>query len=419
MKKNRLLQPKDAQHRLSAAAEITRQIFESRPAGYDVFPGMAIASAWTVLCLAYSGIEQTLKCLIACAQCNQESRSLTSAGHNLGLLFDCLDDEARAFVEREYRVFRSLHDYIEGNTAAGFLCSVSGGGNQGYTTWRYCLTESASPPTNSPDAMLAIWHACAEVLERRVAEPAFPLPGTYTKRLRRELEKHLTHAKRSVQREFSEAGTEPPRLSDQIHEWGLRHGAGVTAMANVLWCYSRYGDSGQQNISDELERTLSVWAENVLRSPKVKLLHPVRQFVLRSTARAFSWNGEKSYFVSDPWPLETVFTKEPPPNTFEPEDRHGPLWSELWCASRADDCRVLENREGCGEHEPAWTRVLCVETQDAQPLISLWQRAVGFFGGPLPYFRVQRHCDHSALPVHLRQWSKNWLLDRSAISVST
>ena len=104
-------------------------MLEGEPLTRELHPGTDIARNWTVITAAYSGLEQTLKYLIA------EERDLTIAElinysapkrtgniecetgkypyrtHNLGRLYSELEESTRNIVQDFYGRFQSLHSY--------------------------------------------------------------------------------------------------------------------------------------------------------------------------------------------------------------------------------------------------------------------------------------------------------------------
>ena len=51
--------------RLGTAHQKTKEVLESEPVAWELHAGTEIASNWTVVTAAYSGLEQTVKYLIA------------------------------------------------------------------------------------------------------------------------------------------------------------------------------------------------------------------------------------------------------------------------------------------------------------------------------------------------------------------
>ena len=87
--------------------------------------------------------------------------------HELGTLFSRLDGQTREAVERDYAVWQSLYDYVPIPTCAEFLEHIQGDDNRGHLDWRYCLIQGQLPPSNSADAILAIWASLIRRCEER------------------------------------------------------------------------------------------------------------------------------------------------------------------------------------------------------------------------------------------------------------
>ena len=127
--------------RLQTAHKTTKEAMESKPATWELHPGTDIARNWPVITAAYSGLEQTLKFLIA------EQKGLTIAElidlsappngrldernsgrhpyrtHDLAWLFSKFDERTRDVVRDFYGRFRSLHSYVTVALADEFLKS--------------------------------------------------------------------------------------------------------------------------------------------------------------------------------------------------------------------------------------------------------------------------------------------------------
>ena len=163
-------------------AQKTSQTLESGPVTHELHPGTDIARNWTVITAAYSGLEQTLKFLIA------EKADLTIAElidlaapqhaaiderpvgrhpyrtHDLAWLFSELEHPARDVVQDFYGRFQSLHSYVPIADADEFLTEISGPGRAGYERWRYTLIEDRPLSRNSPETLSAIWGSYSRIL---------------------------------------------------------------------------------------------------------------------------------------------------------------------------------------------------------------------------------------------------------------
>lgn len=136
--------------RLLTAHKKTTEVLEGEPVTRELHPGTDIARNWTVITSAYSGLEQTLKYLIAeecelsieelidfIAPQNAEVNELRHGRypyrtHNLVLLFLKLQEPTQVVVRDFCQRFRSLHSYIGNTDVDQFLTLISGPKGAGY-----------------------------------------------------------------------------------------------------------------------------------------------------------------------------------------------------------------------------------------------------------------------------------------------
>lgn len=158
--------------RLHTAHKMTKEMFEGKQIPRDMHAGTNIAQIWLFITAGYSGLEQTIKFLIA------EENSLTInevrrryRTHNIERLFRELNDSTKNVVRDYYRRFQSLHSYITVESLDEFLTIVSNSDGKGYERWRYTLIEDEEQlPRNSAEALIAIWGVCTEIASERVDE---------------------------------------------------------------------------------------------------------------------------------------------------------------------------------------------------------------------------------------------------------
>ena len=158
--------------RLKVAQRRTERAFLRDGPTRDLHPGSEIAAAWPFITAGYCGIEQTYKFLVANKRGVSVAELVDTPGergkgfpfrtHDLQALHSRLDDPAREILEDDYRVFRSLHDYVDLPSLGEFLGIVSdppdGKAGRGYESWRYSLTvPDRRIPRNSPVFLLAVW----------------------------------------------------------------------------------------------------------------------------------------------------------------------------------------------------------------------------------------------------------------------
>lgn len=147
--------------RLEVAYKKTNELLESQQMSRDLHPGSDIASKWTIITAAYSGLEQVIKYLIADENSctirellemqeqgsNRTKRRYLYRTHNLASLFCRLRDETKLIIRDYFSQYQSLHSYITINTVDEFLLEVSGVRGRGYELWRYTLIKTMSSST--------------------------------------------------------------------------------------------------------------------------------------------------------------------------------------------------------------------------------------------------------------------------------
>ena len=136
-------------HRLIGAYRNTKSHYDSNPSQRDMDAEYEAVAAWMIITCCYSGIEQSMKCLL---QMNGSFSKDDHFHHNIGELFQDLTSEEKQILRTYYSVYRSLHTYIPPQSADCFLTAI----DSGYAKWRYFLLEGEKPPTTHPGAMLEI-----------------------------------------------------------------------------------------------------------------------------------------------------------------------------------------------------------------------------------------------------------------------
>lgn len=387
--------------RLLTAHKTTREALESNPVTWELHPGTDIARNWPVITAAYSGLEQTLKYLIADRTGISipeliDLVALPDAGinqrhagrhpyrtHNLAWLFSKLDDPARDVVRDFYGRFRSLHSYVAVADVDEFLNQVSGPRGAGYERWRYTLIEDRPLPKNSPETLAAVWGVCVQIAEERLwGSQRVRMPDrALMERFCQSLE--FVVAKVSVDRQ--EAGEPFRDISHEVREWLWRPGHPLNAFAAILWHFARYGSHGAECVSEWLSDALTKWIRDLAASPAASARTSLRAFVDRARGQApdgasIRWSPDAKRFESVPWSLEARFRVAPPPRATviaDPAPLGIPLRS-LWLAAREAGYRVLENRAfDAPLGEAVWLCTLEVRADDAgddEPLLSIWRK---------------------------------------------
>ena len=353
--------------RLLTAYKKTKETLEGEPATWELHPGTDIARNWTVITAAYSGLEQTLKYLIAeengltipelidfavpdNVDANEHNaRTYPYRTHSLGWLFSKLQKPTQDVVREFFGRFQSLHSYIAIGRADNFLNLVSGRRGVGYELWRYTLIEEKPMPKNSPEALVAVWGVCVQIAEerlwknQRVRMPDKELAQTLCHRL------EMLQVYVSVDRQ--NAGEPFQDISGEIRDWLWRGGHPLDAFAKVLWHFARYDSPGVEDVSEWLSQSLTRWVNEVVASPIASARTSLRAFVTRAQGltpdgQSIRWNSGQNRFEAIQWSLEQRFSDALPPQATiigGPAGHQTPL-TTLWVAARECGYRVLENR---------------------------------------------------------------------------
>ncbi len=398
--------------RLMAAYKKTKETFENEPAVHELHPGTAIANIWPAITVSYSGLEQTLKFLIATREqitIEQLLKCQRFHTHNLRSLFSNLSSGMQDTMQDFYRRFQSLHSYLPIPTVDEFLDIVSGSKGKGYQQWRYTLIEDSELPRNSPETMLAIWGVCVQIAEglvwnhEHVRMPEVELTQT----LCHLLNMHI----RNVSGDRQNAGEAFQDISQEIRDWLWRPGHPLNAFAEILWHQDRYGTHGVEGGSDWFSEVLSRLPESILAESDVKARTSMRVYVARAQGRTrdgsgIRWDKEEGRFEAVPWTLETCFREEPPPGATKLHVQGRQWWlSRLWAIGREDGFRILENRSF---EKPAggigWTCTLRVETEgsgNGKPLLSLWEKGDRIWHED---FYLTQEVSENEMSTLLRDW---------------
>ena len=360
---------------------------DALPPTPDLHAGTAIANAWALVTIAYSGIEQSLKYIIA----RQDNLTVnewlgTDVGkkhwrHDLSKLYDVLDRDAQVILSEYYARFQSLHNYIETTTLRSFLLEVSQDG-RGYQRWRYALVEeSQNLPRNSADAMMAIWQASVYLIQHRQNENGVMMPDD-------ELCDALTSYD-PILRNRMEQGDHP-----------------LNACAQLLWEeYREIADS------PELSAPLRKWAGDIEQQRNSSLFcFAARARGLTSSGSGIRWNEAAGRFEDVPWTLPLVQADERPPTAREIEvsDRHKARQYVLKFVYRHgfsvrerghDWQRAEDEYRRCGAAKWQCTMVAEKRTTSAKVELQVWEHRFE------PYIRVEIAGDPATVE---RTWNAIW-----------
>ena len=348
----------DEHQRLRVALSKTRTAYESDPSGRDLDTGTDIANQWMYIASCYSGIEQSLKVIAAAHRglsvADVRKEVPRGRGHDLASLFKCLDHEAKCILMRYYARFRSLHSYIPIDTLPGFLQSISRTDGKGYERWRYSLIETGNDlPTNSAEAMLAIWTSSVQLIGKRLGIEHVILPEHAVMRQLGKLLPRVSTEKDAIGPVWKECYAEP-----------------INYAARLLW-------EAHRGIDMELSWMQS-WVDAIKEESKDS--KDLGYFIDRatgstSTGLGIEWDSQSNCFSAIPWNMEAVVRNETPIGARE-------LYSSAWTA-RPDvlrrvyqnGYRVRENWE-CGYClDSRWWRTIVAEKIDAsgiQGVLTAW-----------------------------------------------
>ena len=147
--------------RLIEAQRQMEGFFHTNPGQRDMDPQYEAVTAWIIITSCYSGIEQSMKCLL---QIDGSFNKDDHFHHNIGELFQDLTSNEKHVLRTYYSIYRSLHSYILLESLDRFLSTI----DDGYQKWRYFLLEGVKPPKTHPGAMVEIWLALCDILRARV-----------------------------------------------------------------------------------------------------------------------------------------------------------------------------------------------------------------------------------------------------------
>ena len=409
----------EAGDRLSNAYDKVRAAWESTPPVRELSPSYALSNIWPALTMSYSGIEQILKYLLARARglsvaelvalprdASREPHG-SFKSHDLSWLFGQLEPPVRTAIDADFRTFLTLYSYIPYDGLDDFLLDISGQRGDGYQRWRYILVEfDASPPRNSPDAMLAIWRCLLLELARQSEWTALfaPLPQHVEDDLLhrlREVESRAIDAAHSGRGPFS-GSDDVLAIDTELDAWFASSTNRLTAFASVLHhCHNR-GTPGIDSASGFFSAVLMGWYREVAEACGAEN-SATTMFARRAWGDDVSygagpsvvWDEQARLFRPTPWTLELLTSGAPPQDGVIVADLHrfSPHFPRL--RRLAADCgyRFLENRSFPPDvPDTRWCRVH--EFREPGPsgevLLTFWQRR-----GDEDFFYA---CEGPALP---------------------
>ena len=363
---------------LGATAESHRLTGRTRDG--DAKTNMAIQ--WGAITASYSGLEQTLKYLVAVERkktIEGVRNRLGKDGHDLSKIFGFLEKGTKEILQEHYAVYQSLHSYINMPTLDKFLCGVSSapdeqkGAGRGYERWRYLLIEEEFVPPNSAEAMLFIWSTAVRIAERK------EWPEYKSRMLKNEIAKEiLDRLNRFLDRSRSQS-------NQGRYKWRVSAGVILNAFAQFIWNHERGRPDISGDAPQEVRVALERWLEALDKEEGTTLSHDTWCFIERARGRtplgrSIRWNDELGKFENVPW--------NPCPMTSEkcPEDA---IERDCYNITRRDLVRGLYQDFTVSEWaQPAerklWKRRLWTRTvsafkrtdQGEEWRVEIWQRCL-------------------------------------------
>ena len=272
-------------HRLISARETLHRSYHDHPVQRDMFAETEAVAAWSIVTLSYSGIEQTMKCLLK-MQGVFSAKPLRNGGHrhhNIGKLFKELTPDEQRVLRVYYAVYHSLHDYVHPQTIDCFLDAI----DDGYQQWRYFLLDGQQPPTTHCGAMLEIWYALTDILMAKV----FTNHGlnTVKHRIDSRLRRWIV---RDAWFEHINTGIGKPEIDD-LNRWILDYNSNcINACADL---FHRHAND-TTHLIDVLPSTLRVLLSVVAIADRHKTDQDFVYFLHRAKIVGLTWNSLKNRF---------------------------------------------------------------------------------------------------------------------------
>ena len=385
--------------RLCTAHKKTKEILEREPILRDFHPGTDIAQRWTLITAAYSGLEQTLKFLIADeksytikqlrnhqSQGNKEKKSnggrYPYRTHDLSGLFCHLEESKKEVVRDYYGQFQSLHSYIKIENLDHFLVEVSRHDGKGYERWRYTLIEDKKQlPRNSTEALVAIWGVCNEIAGGSLSEKRSV--RMLDENLRWKLCQRLKNEASKVSIKRQDAGQQFQNLALEVNDRLFQGKHALNVFTEILWHFDRYRSHGLTNVSDQLSEAISRWVNDVSCYRSRSGMTSLRWFVERAQGRtregeSIRWNPETKRFEDVPWALEHLSQDKLPPNAFAVNSTSSMgILQKLKMDAKESGYEIRENRafmSSANSDIDVWHRTLEVsEIHNMKPVVTIWQ----------------------------------------------
>ena len=267
--------------RLIEAQRKQYRSYHEHPIQRDMFADYDAIAAWGTVTCCYSGIEQSLKCLLKMRSSFEKSKHYH---HNIGQLFKDLADEEKDVLRRSYSIFRSLHDYIEPETVDRFLEGI----DKGYQKWRYFLLDGDMPPTTHAGAMLEIWSALRDILLARV----FTNHGLYSVEQRIEFNLQPSALREALVEHFS-TGIGQSEIED-LNRWRRKSHEDVplNAYADLIYHHAE----STLDLIELLPSTREVLNRMVVNVNDKWVDSDFAYFLRRAQMGEIVWNPDENFF---------------------------------------------------------------------------------------------------------------------------
>ena len=314
--------------RLRVAERRTREAYQKVIVGDDLHEGSQIAQMWPFITAGYCGIEQSFKFLIARRKGLRAVRQLLEEEkpsrrrsayqtHDLRFLYRKLDPTEQCRLSDDYRRFTSLHDYIVIASLTDFLEIVSSDDGNGYVSWRYSLTDCDTIlPTNSAEALLAVWTATIHIVRDDVYERA--TIRTIEHSIVELFSSHLDQMLSNVSAERQNDGFGYEDYTAEYDSWVKQFDDPLNAFSRVIHDFYRGLAHEVSGTSEQLAEALRRWLQWIHAEVRNRETSPdVRQFVTRAlgargNAQGIRWNKDRHQFEDVSWTLDELVAREPP-----------------------------------------------------------------------------------------------------------
>ncbi len=373
--------------RLKTAYKVTKELYEANPIPRDLHEGTNIANHWPLLTATYSGLEQTLKFLIAIENSQSIQDYLKDKSnyiHDLSSLYGQLRNENKQILNDYYIQFQSLHCYIPMEDIYSFLKNVSGNKGNGYQLWRYSLLEHYNqPPVNSVDAMIAIWGMAVEICAYRIYQEF--KPRLLAQKIQFKLNQSFTRTYRKVSISDQNQGKPYPNLEKKINQLYQRFDCPLNLFTKILWNYDRYETHGLENVPEKLSEVINEWARLVLENRKHCTDSTLKVFLDRSTAKtiigeSIRWNSQTGKFDTVPWSLDCRSRESEPKNAIKVRNNPESEIKRLRIIFYKNDFLIKENLFSYRADGPGKNLYYCImevsEKGSQEPVFSLWQQKI-------------------------------------------